>query len=177
MKSFLTILALGAFGLGAWLFLDNRAEAKKAAARARIEARQKAEEEARQNEIYALAQANLAHLEATAAEVRARRRGDKLTAEKAEADDAVRANEQREFDYFLFAQQMEENTLGRLRDAIYEQKCLISGKLASNERKLEMLSSSVPNMDLLTTEQIQSLRQELAENLKKDIVFDLTEDK
>ncbi len=132
---------------------------------------------ARQNEIYALAQANLAHLEATAAEVRARRRGDKLTAEKAEADDAVRANEQREMDYFLFAQQMEDNTLGRLRDAIYKHKCSVSGQLAANERRLEMLSSAVPNMDLLTTEQIQSLRQELAENLKKDIIFDLIEDK
>lgn len=142
-----------------------------------LEARVALEEEkiARQNEIYALAQANLAHLEATTAEVRARRRGDKLTAEKAEEDDAARAKEQREIDYFLFAQQVEDNTLGRLRDAIYQRCCNIAEKVNSNERKLKMLSMTAPNMDLLTAKQITSLRQKMAENLKKELVFDMTE--
>lgn len=133
------------------------------------------EKVARQNEINALAQANLAHLEVTAAEVQARRRGDKLTAEKAEEDDAVVKSEMREKDYFLFAEMAEKTTLGNLRNAIYNRKAAIGEKLAVNERKLKVLFTAQPNMDMLTAEQINNMRTRIAEQLKEDAILNLTE--
>ena len=128
----------------------------------------------RQKEIYALAQANMAHLEVTAAEVQARRRGDKATAEKAEDDDAVHEAEMREKTYFNLANTCEIGTLDRLRIALVDFKSQAAAQIAANNRKLKMLSKTLPNMDFLTADQIKEMKTEIAEKMAEGVTLDLT---
>ena len=127
-----------------------------------------------QREIFAQAQANKAHFEATVASDSARRRGDEALRAKTEEDAAAQSDELREKTYFLLATDYEDKTLGQLRSALNARRLYLSAQLAAHERKLRLLSKSVPNMDFLSAAQVKGLQRKLVGELEKTILIDLT---
>ncbi len=133
----------------------------------------------RQQEIAALADANMLHVEATVAETSARRRGDAATMEKAEADAAVDLQEQREKTYELAARDY-EIYIDRVRMLIQTAKNRQLQRLVDAQKKLDYLRKNVQNLDFMSAADVKNLKEKIAadtmlsldEGLQDDVAQD-----
>lgn len=119
-----------------------------------------------------LGTANKAHLDLTFAETKARRAGDTALAVRIDDDNAVEAEMNREADIYNAVKQYEMRSLDRIRDAMQRSRISIAERLAASEKKLKYLVESIDNLDMLTAEEIEALRKNIAKKLADDMAFD-----
>lgn len=112
-----------------------------------------------------LGAANKSHLDVTVAESAARRTADTALSARMDDDNAVEAEMNREIAIYNAAQQYENSSLNRIRDAMQHQVLALSERMANAEKKLKYLGESVVNIDFLSAADVEALRKKIAEKM------------
>ena len=118
-----------------------------------------------------------AHMDATEAETFARRKYDTAAAKRADADNDVHKDSAHDVAIFEAAAYYEKQTLDRIRDAMKTIYVAQSSKEADARKKLDYISRSVSNIDLLRADEIERLRKNVVEELSKGLLVDGQKDK
>ena len=121
-------------------------------------------------DIAGLASGNIMHMEATEAEAEARRTFDRA-GKALEMDNTVALMERDyEQDVYNRVREFENESLGRIRTAMNMHRQMRAEALAKANKHLSYLKQKAVNLDLLTAEEIESMRKDIAKSISKSII-------
>ena len=106
-------------------------------------------------------QAQMAHLEATTAETGARRKFDTAIEVRQSDDNDVHSDMQHESNIFQLAGRYEQITLDKLRTAMRVSSEFQSAKAAEARKKLEYITRSTANLELMKVDEIEDVRKKI----------------
>ena len=125
---------------------------------------------AQYTDISGLASAGSMHMEVTEAETAARRKYD-LAGQTLTMDNTVALMERDyEQDVYNRLREFENESLGRIRSAMNMHRNVRAEALAKANKHLSYLKQKAVNLDLLTAEEIESMRKDIAKSISKSII-------
>ncbi len=115
-------------------------------------------------------QAQMAHLEATTAETSARRKYDTALEVRQSDDNDVHSDMQHKSDVYHVAGRYEQITLDKLRTAIRISSEFQVAKAAEARKKLDYITHSTANLELMKAEEIEDIRKKIVARLAENVV-------
>ena len=158
----------------------GRISAGALSARARKDKIQKIEEElVRLDEMISTAKAvvsgrsvDYAQQDTQAAETAARRKYDTALETRQSDDNDVHSDMQHESNIYHIAGRYEQMTLDKLRTAMRISSEFHAAKAAEARRKLDFITRSTANLELMKAEEIENVRKKIVARLAEDVVDD-----
>ena len=114
----------------------------------------------------------MAHLEATTAETSARRKYDTALEVRQSDDNDVHSDMQHKSDVYHVAGRYEQITLDKLRTAIRISSEFQAAKAAEARRKLDFITHSTANLELMKADEIEDVRKKIVAKLAEGVVDD-----
>ena len=121
-------------------------------------------------DITGLASGNIMHMEATEAETEARRAFDRAGKSLTMDNTAALMERDYEQDVYNRVREFENESLGRIRTAMNMHRQMRAEALAKANKHLSYLKQKAVNLDLLTAEEIESMRKDIAKSISKSII-------
>ena len=115
-------------------------------------------------------QAQMAHLEATTAETSARRKYDTALEVRQSDDNDVHSDMQHKSNVYHVAGRYEQMTLDKLRTAIRISSEFQAAKAADAQRKLDYITQSTANLELMKADEIENVRKKIVAKLSENVV-------
>ena len=121
-------------------------------------------------DISGLASGNILHMEATEAEAEARRAFDMAGKSLTMDNTAALMERDYEQDVYNRVREFENESLGRIRTAMNMYRNVRAETLARANKHLSYLKQKAVNLDLLTAEEIESMRKDIAKSISQSII-------
>lgn len=121
-------------------------------------------------DITGLASGNIMHMEATEAETEARRAFDMAGKSLTMDNTAALMERDYEQDVYNRVREFENESLGRIRTAMNMHRQMRVEALAKANKHLSYLKQKAVNLDLLTAEEIEDMRKDIAKSISKSMI-------
>ena len=121
-------------------------------------------------DITGLASGNIMHMEATEAETEARRAFDMAGKSLTMDNTAALMERDYEQDVYNRVREFENESLGRIRTAMNMHRQVRAEALAKANKHLSYLKQKAVNLDLLTADEIESMRKDIARSISRSII-------
>lgn len=121
-------------------------------------------------DITGLASGNIMHMEATEAETEARRAFDMAGKSLTMDNTAALIERDYEQDVYNRVREFENESLGRIHTAMNMHRQVRAEALAKANKHLSYLKQKAVNLDLLTADEIESMRKDIARSISRSII-------
>lgn len=117
-------------------------------------------------QVVALSRANIAHVEATAAETSARRKFDSAIAARQEDDNVVHSDMAHERAIFNTALTYEGRSVDRIRNAMQSRIDIMGVRMLDAKKILDYITTVTKNPDLMTAAELEDVRRKIVKKIQ-----------